>query len=102
MLLPVYYTIDVLETMKLEIPEKFEMVEVHDEREYTDDEEEEGEGEEEYDEEYEDEDEDEVDEEDEEDEEESEEEIQLDSYRYPVQGSQLKKKPAAGGYLTYQ
>lgn len=94
MLLPVFYTIDVLETMKLEIPEKIEMVEVHDEREYTDDEEEE-----EYDEEYEDEDE--VDEEDEEDEEEGE-ELQLDSYRYPVQGSQLKKKPAAGGYLTYQ
>ena len=98
MLLPVFYTIDVLETMKLEIPEKIEMVEVHDEREYTDDEEEE-----EYDEEYEDEDEvdSEVDEEDEEDEEEGE-ELQLDSYRYPVQGSQLKKKPAAGGYLTYQ
>ena len=101
MLLPVYYTIDVLETMKLEIPEKFGMVEFHDEREYTDDEEEEEEEEEEYDEEYEDEDEDEVDEEDVEDEEE-EEELQLDSYRYPVQGSQLKKKPAAGGYLTYQ
>ena len=42
-----------------------------------------------------------MDEEDEEDEEEGE-ELQLDSYRYPVQGSQLKKKPAAGGYLTYQ
>ena len=102
MLLPVFYTIDVLETMKLEIPEKIEMVEVHDEREYTDDEEEEGEEEEEYDEEYEDEDEimDGEDEEDEDEEEESE--IELDSYRYPVQGSQLKKKPAAGGYLTYQ